>query len=459
MFAYPSGLLYLNSALALASAPSLTPGEAIADSPSLRRRMRLVTAAFGIASVLAVFFAARLLLGDIAGLVAATFIAINPLHITNSLPVTTDVPAGFGVAMVLLFSALILVRGQTLGGYALAGAMVGLATGLKYTGVLSAVTVIAAHLARARWHPLGLLDKRLIAAGLCSIVVFLATTPYAVLDYDSFSSALTSHSTRSASIHPGADSAGDNSYDRYAVWMLDLLGPVGMGCMAFGIVVAARINPNYALILLLFPLVYVGFLGSYKVGWDRYVVLALPAMAVAAAAVVRLPELFRARRLRLMSGAVGTALALACISVLIPRAWLSARLPLLPDVRVLAEDWIQSNLPAGAYIAREYYTPPIAGDRFRVANLQTFGLLREPNPNRYHFLVTSSGDYGRFVNHRDRYPDAARHYDMLFAHFTELKRFEPVYATGPTIRILVTKKGKRLLEANSGLPLAGDGNQ
>lgn len=108
---------------------------------------------------------------------------------------------------------------------------------------------------------------------------------------------------------------------------------------------------------------------------------------------------------------------------------------------------MRESLPPGSWVARENYTPSLTGAGFRVHELGYFGLLRESDPARFDFLITSSGDYGRFVNHPDRYPVEARAYQRIFDSFEEVRRFErSILHAGPTIRILATERGARLLD-------------
>jgi hypothetical protein len=114
----------------------------------------------------------------------------------------------------------------------------------------------------------------------------------------------------------------------------------------------------------------------------------------------------------------------------------------LPDTRAIAKTWIETNLPQGARIAREFYTPPLDPERFDVEPLGYFGLAKTDNLERFDYLVASSGDFGRFVMAPENYPDMFEKYSAVFQRYPAIKviRAVPLETTGPTIRVLATAR-------------------
>ena len=109
----------------------------------------------------------------------------------------------------------------------------------------------------------------------------------------------------------------------------------------------------------------------------------------------------------------------------------------LPHTRWIANVWIEENLPAGVRIAREHYTPPIDPQRFEVVEVGYWGLIRTPQIEQYDYLVASSEDFARFVDHADRYPTEAAAYHAIFSRYELIKSFRGDWktSTGPEIRI------------------------
>lgn len=112
----------------------------------------------------------------------------------------------------------------------------------------------------------------------------------------------------------------------------------------------------------------------------------------------------------------------------------------LPDTRWISFKWIQENLPAGATIGREHYTPPLErySNKHKIAFLDWNGVVskQEVIPH-LDFMVVSSEDYSRFVDYPERYPAEAMIYESFFRRNELVKEFSNDGDTmsGPTIRI------------------------
>lgn len=454
-FEYPSFVLYLNAGLYAAGASIIgAPSAAAVDPVRLRLWSRTMTVAFAVATVPVVYAAGALAFGETAGLAAALLLSVCPLHVANSVALTTDAPVAFAAALALWAALVIAFRGATPVRHLLAGAAVGLAAGTKYPGGFVAASVIAAHVAAVGISPRNLWRSGALAGAVLAITVFLLTTPYSLLDFETFRSTLQWQSQHFSTGHAGAQTADTNSYALYAQWIPRMLG-AGGGILAFaGLISAFVLRPGAGFVLAAFPVAYLLMMGSHRVAFERYLVVLLPAAVVMASATMLLPRLMPRRGLVIGTLLLGLAWSVAIANEARDSREYVARLT-LPDTRGLAETWMRGNLPAGARVARENYTPTLLGPGFRVTNLGYFGLIQGPGLIDFHFLVTSSGDYGRFVNRPDLYPSQADEYRKIFEAFPEVKRFEPdVFCQGPTIRILATPRGKRLLRASEAREVA-----
>lgn len=145
---------------------------------------RALTALLGALTVPLTFLVGRRWWGMSVGILAALVVAVVPLHVRHSQYVTLDVPTTLFTLLALAASLRLLTRAQWCD-YALAGALVGLATATKYNGALTAVALLTAHVlhwrsaaVRQLWRP--------VLAGVCSLAVFAITNPYLILDADAF---------------------------------------------------------------------------------------------------------------------------------------------------------------------------------------------------------------------------------------------------------------------------------
>jgi hypothetical protein len=110
-----------------------------------------------------------------------------------------------------------------------------------------------------------------------------------------------------------------------------------------------------------------------------------------------------------------------------------------PDTRILAMEWIETNLPPGSRIVREMHTAPIPGDDFSVTftwKLFRLGPFDETLAQQYDYFITSSVIYERVFGNTDLAPEIPEFYTRLFEHelVVEFKP-DPWKTPGPTIRI------------------------
>ena len=115
---------------------------------------RLITVFMGIGTVWAAYAAGRRIWGHAAGLAAAAFLAIAPLHAQHSHWITVDVPAAFWTTLALVFAARIAFADKRVRHAALyAGLCAGLAAATKYNASLAILPIFAAIAIRYRATP------------------------------------------------------------------------------------------------------------------------------------------------------------------------------------------------------------------------------------------------------------------------------------------------------------------
>ncbi len=152
---------------------------------------RCVTALLGALTVVPIYLAGKLLFSKRVGFLSALLIAVLPYHVHHSHFALADVPMVFLLSWAFYFSvrAFLLDR---LVDFLLAGFFVGLSASAKYNGGLGAVFVILAVALRYLYIHRSFSDfivdlKKGFLSGLLSIVGFLLGTPYALLDFATFS--------------------------------------------------------------------------------------------------------------------------------------------------------------------------------------------------------------------------------------------------------------------------------
>ena len=412
---------------------SLAMGAVRSRQPAAVLLNRGVSLLVGVGTVVLLFAIGRVLDGRAsAGLVAALLLAVWPQHAYHSRVVTTDAMLTFFIMLAFLMAALIFRRGQTWH-YLGAGVAVGLAAGTKYNGAMIALTVPLAHFLRAGWR--GWRDARLYAAGAVAVLVFLLTTPYAILDYPAFSTALFGVAGHYDTGHAGMEGDTLAWYTAF-LWTTTTVTPLlAVAQIARGL--WQRSKPT--LLLAAYPVAYFLFIIRFEVRNDRTILPIVPFLfLLAAVALVDLAALARRAPGRGKRGALGVLLV-ALIGVMIAYpTWTAVRANRLvaqEPSQVTAANWIIDNLEPGARVAIEAYTPyldPAVYDVTVLNNLAEYSAEWYADQG-FDYLIAGSGMYGRYVNDPQRYPDEARRYELIFERYQLVRAFED--ALGREVRI------------------------
>jgi len=311
---------------------------------------RLTAGLLGTGTLIAVYAAGKRLADQESGAVAALALAVMPLHVSNSHFITTDVPAGFFCALALWAAAGVATGGNRRN-YVIAGLLVGFATAAKYNAALVAINIPLAHWINARRK--GFFTSDLLWALLWVGFGFLIANPYALFDMPRFLDGVAQEIAHYKRAHIGHEGEYNRAF--YMVFLAGRgFGPVLAGLGVFGVLSILRDFRRKHLLLLVFPVLYILFLGSYKVRFVRNLMPILPYLslwigvgAVSAFREVRRawPALGRANPWAL--AIPGLALALAIPTVYSVDETLAM---VRPDTRLQAKEWIEKNVPRGKTI-------------------------------------------------------------------------------------------------------------
>ena len=369
----------------------LAPLQLPFDEPSYGAA-RIVAAAIGLGGVAGAWWLGRSAYGAAAGVLAGAACAVSTVHVVYSHMAVTDVLL---TTLVTISLALLLT-----GRLEWAGVAAGLAASAKYPGILLAAPMLL--VGWRQWRRLGL------AAG-GAVLAFVVTSPFVVIHagaaWDDIERV--QRLGRAGWLGFEDDPATPLAYlDR--LW--DALGPFLLVAAA-GLVLAlaglaARRDKELRradLVLVSFALVWFAQLLPLNAHHDRYV---LPLVPVLGALAGRLPRLAPA------------ALAL----LVVPLIWSVGEVRELTrtDTRVVAQAWIEQNVPPDALVAAEPSTPSV--DPRPTLGLELPGPGRELDPNRELERLRARGaDYvlvtgavaDRVLAAADRYPREAAFYGEL----------------------------------------------
>jgi 4-amino-4-deoxy-L-arabinose transferase-like glycosyltransferase len=338
--------------------------------PVLHLIPRVWSACAGVATIVVLFAAARELFSRRVALLGAALLAVAFLHVRDSHFGVTDVPVTFLTMCAFWAGLRCATRGVTLRRVAMAGVLAGLSASTKYNAALVLLPALVAILSQTVWN-----RPRWVAGAVRAIAVlflgatiaFLAGTPYAVLDHQTFITAVTGVRDHLANGH--VVMARGWAYHAAFTLRYGLGIPLVVAAILGACWLIAR-QPWAAALVLAFPLPYYLVLGSGLTVFVRYMLPIVPFLCLTAAIFVDrladyIGDAFKSARLRDVSTA-----ALAAV-IAIPTALPSIvfdRLMTRVDTRVIAGDWIAARFPSGASIYQNGYgyghAQPLPRERF-----------------------------------------------------------------------------------------------
>ena len=408
---------------------------------------RVVTVLFSVGTIYLVYRMAIRLFDKYSTLFAIFFLSFSILHIQNAFLVKVDTAMAFWVLLSFLVSVKIFYGNAELKWYLLNAIIIGLAIGTKYTAVFALIPFILAHLNASLKHRESVFNNNIAIAILLIPIIFIITTPYAILDVNTFISHIKYESAHYRYGHLGSDSEY-LSYGYYLVSLYQGLGLLGSVILLIGLVALYRHDRNLFILLISFPLTYFLFLGGYKTRVDRHMTVVIPYLALFAGfGCAKMLEfvITQYKRKKLHGYVAGIIVGLFALLTI---GWQLMTIGNymwninLTDTRVLAFYWIDENLNKQSKILEEHATPPLDTKIFvNAKHVPYLGTSTEVFSN-YDYLVTSSYSYNAFINNSEKYPQVSNRYKDIFENYILMKRISPQdgECSGPTISIYKTSK-------------------
>lgn len=401
---------------------SLVMGTTEAQMPSAVLLGRAITVCFGVGTVGLVYLVGKRLGGKTMGLLASLMTATFPTNVLHSRSITPDTFVTFFAVATLLASVLIYQQGKPWQ-YVLAGICVGLTASSKYNGGLIVLPLVLAHV--FRYGKVAFKQPKFYLALLCCGFGFLATTPYALLDSATFLRDLRFEARHYSTGHAGMEG---NTVKWYLQYMWQTAGIIYI-LAVLEILRGIRLNSKGIFLLSIFPVVYFAFISSFMVRNDRTFLPLTPFLFLLAASLLRYLigriEKFQSKQLRKLFITAIVCFSITGFALPISRTIADTIRLTTMDSRETARVWINNNLPAGAKIAIESYSPFVDPSRFSV---QGFSRMIEHKPEWYieqsfDFLIFSQGMYGRFYKEPERYKNEISQYESLFSRFNLVALF------------------------------------
>lgn len=392
---------------------------------------RTMTAAFGTATVLVTYWAARRW-GTRTALLAAALMAVMPNHVRESHYALADVPTAFFTTLAFLMALRALER-PTFGAFAWAGAVVGLAASSKYNGLIA---ILLPAVAAVEGGGLALVAQRILVIGASAVGAFLLGTPYALLDLPKF----LNDYARLAVVF-ARPRGGEPGWSLYLKYLGGSLAWPGMALAAAGLLVAAWrsvAGPGRArwIMLIGFPAFYFWVMArSYQI-YGRYTLPLLPFTSLLAAIAVVAVARGLPWRPRVTSLAV-TAVVAAVLATPAARSIAFDREIGRTSTVDLAYRWITEHVPPGAKIAIETRALLLPAE-YPSVNMTS---LAESDYDQYvaqgfDYVLASSVIYAPVFRAPAAHVDAHHAYRSVFGRAVEVATFVGTdEVPGPTLRL------------------------
>jgi 4-amino-4-deoxy-L-arabinose transferase-like glycosyltransferase len=412
-FFYPSLYFYLTGALYLLGAPVwwllghgnfLSQDSFVVDPGPYFLLGRLLSVAMGTVSVYLVYRLGRDGFGRAAGLLAALFLAVVPLHVAYSHMAVTDVTA---VAFSLL--AFVLLQLAVRDGHRAAAGSGGGVSGVRFAQVtpdrreaaavglaaerraarLLAAGAVAAGLATSTKYNLGMLVLPATVAAVLSCrpevarraaagsraalvwlrvlvlrvyvpmaVAFVVASPFVVLDAPRFLRDFRRQNQIMDRGWLGFEHAGNGFWYNVTPNLTGAIGVVLVVLAVAGVAWALWRRTRLDLLLAPYVVVYFLYIGTWKELADRYLLPIVPLLLLLAVRLCVELALRWPRARRFAVPAVVVVLAVAFVAPLAASVAFDRELS-GRDTREIAREWIQHHVAAGSLIAVENYGPPL----------------------------------------------------------------------------------------------------
>ncbi len=400
---------------------------------------RVLSAALGSATVLVTYLIGRFLYGPATGLLAALILAVLPLHTEHSHYVTPDIMVTFWATLTILFAVLIYKYGRSRW-YWWAGIAAGLTIGSKYNVGIVCLTVILAHfltpvIRRGRFN-------WLVKSGLIALIIFLLTTPFAILDLSGFLDEIAFQVRHYTIVGHGTASDGAS----WSAYLQDFVNEafvyqaaiVAVG--GIGIVLWRQRREDWLILSL--PAIGYLFFATAKVHFSRNLLPLLPPLAILGAVFVLTVVSWASQKLNItksltVQGVIVVILWLAFFGFALQHSFLTDRYYLQPDTRTQAGAWVIKNVAAGSKLRLEHSAPLLPPDRYQDVSAQRpIGGhdLEWYRQQGYNYLVASSYEYRHLMADDAQ---ANQNYETLFKQGHLVAQFagDSPDHPGPTILI------------------------
>ena len=325
---------------------------------------RLLGVVCGVAAVGALYLLVRSLFGHRAAIVAALFLAVAPTAVRDAHYVKHDVPT----TLLIILSIMAIVRvwphpsrvPRRSTDLVVAALLCGVATSMHYYAVFLILPLASAVWFRYEDEGMAARLQALGIAAATSAIAFVACSPFMLTDYRMAIRDVVANRQIVVDRALGENASAFASAGRYLTmlwrdaigWPIVVLAVVGLRWLW-------RLSARLTLALLIFPAVFLAFIGN-TVPASRYLNPVLPFIAILAGLAVS------SWSSRVKGWQRGVAAVLLALGAALPAVVASIQTGLFfrqTDTRTLAEQFIAAHIPSGSTVLVQPYSAPLRPSR------------------------------------------------------------------------------------------------
>lgn len=305
----------------------------------------------------------------------------------------------------LFFSIKIIENPSSISNYLIAAVFAGLATSTKYHGFLMCIVILAAHLINNP-NLKSLIDRKLIYAGIVSIVAFFAGTPYAALDWQTFTITEDARGALWQITHMGK---GLNWNYHLFETIPDNFGWVAATIGYYGLYLSLRSNNNAYKLNAISFLIILLYVGSWGITRAHYSLPLFPMFAIMIAIGLY--------TIKTKINIPTWKFILIVLLVIFPTAYRSTEEIIRysrEDRRVLAGRWIEENIPLNSAIEGNLSVTGIYGGNSPLFKYEDYTMLF-PQYQQYSDRENYDERYIIFIaDDRTELPEEYRNVPILY---------------------------------------------
>lgn len=336
---------------------------------------RIFYALVGTTNIYLVFILAKKIFkNENIALFSSLALALSVLHVEHSHYIRPDILLAFFLTLTALFSWNIQERGKTKD-YILAAFFLALAMTTKYPGILGVIFILTGHI--LFWkdrRETKIINKKILLAGCIGVITFFVIFPYLIFD---FHTVIKNILYEARSEHAGADQLGFfGNLFFYLQGMGWYIGTIPALFGVWGIIKIFQTNKKAFFFLLSFSLIFLCFIASLGLHWNRWAIPLLPFLSL----FIGYGSAYALRVIRTYTK--NTALLIAFSSCVLIFTWYPALLRSFRqsfalanfDTRDHARNWIIKNIPENTTIVQEEYTPILKNIFPNIIKIPTLGV-------------------------------------------------------------------------------------